>query len=58
MQGVEDACRVKTGCSSEGCRQGRDKMSIVGPSQMIFPLQVGLGDLKVLQRHMGTFVAE
>ena len=33
-------------------------MSRVGPSQMIFPLQVGLGDLKVMQRHMGTFVAE
>ncbi len=33
-------------------------MSGVGASQMILALQVGLGDLKIMQGHVGTFVAE
>ena len=33
-------------------------MSRLGPCQMILTLQVGLGDLQVVQCHMGTFVAE
>ena len=33
-------------------------MSGVGASQAILALQVGLGDLKIMQGHVGTFVAE
>ena len=33
-------------------------MSGVGASQTILALQVGLGDLKITQGHVGTFVAE
>ena len=33
-------------------------MSGVGASQTILALQVGLGDLKIMQGHVGTFVAE
>jgi hypothetical protein len=37
---------------------GMNEMFGVGESQMILALQVGLGDLKVTQGHVGTFVAE
>ena len=33
-------------------------MSGVGARQMILALQVGLGDLEIMQGHVGTFVAE
>ena len=58
LQGVEDPFGVSTGWSSVQRWQGWDKMSRVSASQMILTLQVGLGDFEVMQRHMGTFVAE
>ena len=59
LQRVEDSCGVEAGWRiCEWRRRGWDKMSGVGASQMIFPLQVGLGDLKIMQGHVGTFVAE
>jgi hypothetical protein len=33
-------------------------MSGVGASQMILAAQVGLGDFKIMQGHVGTLVAE
>ena len=48
LERVEDSCRVSTGRNSAGCWRGWDKVSRVGPSQMILPLQVGLGDLQVI----------
>jgi len=59
LQGVEDPCGVKIGGrSSEGRWRGGDKMSGVSASQMILTLQVGLGDLKMMQCHVRAFVAE
>jgi hypothetical protein len=59
LQGVEYPVGVKTGWkSSQGCWRGWDEVSGVGASQMILTLQVRLGDLKIVQRHIGASVAE
>jgi hypothetical protein len=59
LQGIEEPCRVRTGWrSSKWCWRGWDKMSGVGASQMILTLQVGLGDIEIMQGHRGTLVAE
>ena len=59
LQGVEDPCGVKTDWRSCEWRwRGWDKMPGVGASQTILALQVALGDLEVMQGHVGTFVAE
>ena len=59
LQGAEDSCGVEAGWRScEWRRRGWDKMSGVGASQAILALQVSLGDLKIMQGHVRTFVAE